>query len=179
MKRLGSTAITTNSSGVKSGEVRYYPWGTERYTSGTTLTAFGASTPTTYKFTGQRYESSIGLYFYNSRWYDPSAGRFLQADTIVPGAGNPQAYDRYAYTLNNPLRYTDPSGHDYCQSTHADPEECAEIDQNGDGLTDPPAYPTTQPEGLVTGSGDVAYYNISYLQSISGAWWGDDLSAQD
>jgi len=61
--RLGSQAITTNSSGVRSAEVRYMPWGTERYTSGTT--------PTTYKFTGQRYESSIGLYFYNSRWYDP------------------------------------------------------------------------------------------------------------
>jgi len=56
---LGSQAITTNSSGVKSAEVRYMPWGTERYTSGTT--------PTTDKFTGQRYESSIGLYYYNSR----------------------------------------------------------------------------------------------------------------
>ena len=126
MKRLGSTAITTNSSGVKSGEVRYYPWGTERYTSGTTLTAFGASTPTTYKFTGQRHESSIGLYFYNARWSpgrapgtgDPSAGRFISADTIIPGAGNPQAYDRYAYVNNDPLRYKDPSGHDYCESSN-------------------------------------------------------------
>ena len=53
---LGSTAITTNSSGVKSAEIRYYPWGTTRYTSGTT--------PTTFKFTGQRLESGIGLYFY-------------------------------------------------------------------------------------------------------------------
>ncbi|MBK8616274.1 MAG: hypothetical protein IPN96_03990 [Anaerolineales bacterium] len=37
--------------------------------------------------------------------------RFTQADTIIPGAGNSSAWDRYAYTLNNPLRYTDPSGH--------------------------------------------------------------------
>jgi len=29
----------------------------------------------------------------------------------VPGAANPQAYNRYSYVLNNPLRYTDPSGH--------------------------------------------------------------------
>ena len=36
---------------------------------------------------------------------------FIQADTVVPGAGNPQALNRYAYTLGNPLRYTDPSGH--------------------------------------------------------------------
>ena len=37
-------------------------------------------------------------------------GRFLQADTIVPGAGNPQALNRYSYVLGNPLRYIDPSG---------------------------------------------------------------------
>jgi len=38
--------------------------------------------------------------------------RFVQADTIVPQPGNPQSLNRYAYTLNNPLKYTDPSGHD-------------------------------------------------------------------
>jgi hypothetical protein len=38
-------------------------------------------------------------------------GRFLSADTIVPSPGNPQALNRYAYTQNNPLKYTDPSGH--------------------------------------------------------------------
>ena len=41
------------------------------------------------------------------RWYDPALGRFAQADSV--GAG-----DRYAYVLNNPLRYTDPSGHREC-----------------------------------------------------------------
>jgi hypothetical protein len=35
----------------------------------------------------------------------------LSPDTIVSGAANPQAFNRYSYTLNNPLRYTDPSGH--------------------------------------------------------------------
>ena len=104
---LGSTAITTNSSGVKSAEIRYFPWGTTRYTSGTT--------PTTFRFTGQRLESGIGLYFYNTRWYDAAAGRFAQGDTIIPGAGNPQAWDRYAYTNNNPVRYTDPTGHRNCE----------------------------------------------------------------
>jgi len=73
---LGSTAITANSSGVKSAELRYYPWGTERYNSGTT--------PTTYHFTGQRLESTIGLYYYGARWYDPAAARFVQADSVVP-----------------------------------------------------------------------------------------------
>jgi hypothetical protein len=37
-------------------------------------------------------------------------GRFLSADTVLPGAGNSQSYDRYSYVLNNPIRMIDPSG---------------------------------------------------------------------
>jgi len=51
------------------------------------------------------------LYDYGARFYDPALGRFISADTVVPGAGNPQALNRYAYVLNNPLKYTDPTGH--------------------------------------------------------------------
>jgi hypothetical protein len=47
--------------------------------------------------------------------------RFVQADTIVPEPGNPQSLNRYAYTLNNPLKYTDPSGHRACED---DPKSC-------------------------------------------------------
>jgi hypothetical protein len=38
-------------------------------------------------------------------------GRFIQADTIVPSPGNPQSWNRYAYVYNNPVGYSDPSGH--------------------------------------------------------------------
>jgi hypothetical protein len=38
-------------------------------------------------------------------------GRFVSADTIVPGAANPQSLNRYAYVYNNPLRFSDPTGH--------------------------------------------------------------------
>jgi hypothetical protein len=51
------------------------------------------------------------LYDYHARYYDPLIGRFVSADSIVPGAGNPQALNRYAYTFNNPVKYTDPTGH--------------------------------------------------------------------
>jgi hypothetical protein len=43
--------------------------------------------------------------------YDPELGRFIQPDTIVPSAENPQDLNRYTYARNNPLAYVDPSGH--------------------------------------------------------------------
>lgn len=44
-------------------------------------------------------------------WDSPYINRFLSADTIVPGYANPQNLNRYSYVTNNPLRYTDPTGH--------------------------------------------------------------------
>ena len=67
--------------------------------------------PTDYTYTGQKNAPEIGLMFYNARWYDPAIAHFTQADSLIPGAGSPQAWDRYAYVFNNPLKYTDPSGH--------------------------------------------------------------------
>jgi hypothetical protein len=45
----------------------------------------------------------------------PYINRFLSADTIVPGYANPQNLNRYSYTLNNPVRYIDPTGHKVCE----------------------------------------------------------------
>ena len=68
--------------------------------------------PTQHTDTGQHSNmSDFGLMYYNARYYDPALGRFTSADTLIPEPGNPQSWDRYAYVENNPLRYTDPSGH--------------------------------------------------------------------
>ena len=48
-------------------------------------------------------------------------GRFIQPDSIVPQPGNPQSLNRYAYTLNNPVRYADPTGHWVFEQTPEDP----------------------------------------------------------
>ena len=103
---LGSTALTLDSSGNRldpNVELRYYPYGGVRYNPGGQVT--------TYRFTGQRWDSGTALYFYQSRWYDPVIGRFLAADTLVPQPGNPQNLNRYSYALNNSVRFTDPTGH--------------------------------------------------------------------
>ncbi len=47
----------------------------------------------------------------NGRIYDPTLGRFLQADPFIQAPKNSQSYNRYAYVFNNPLKYIDPSGY--------------------------------------------------------------------
>jgi len=113
---LGSASITTNADGDKTSEVHYTPWGE-------VLDAWSASAslPMEYTFTGQmsymddpitsETTEGFGLMFFNARWLDPQLGRFAQADSIVPGGV--QGLDRYAYVNNNPLRYTDPTGHTF------------------------------------------------------------------
>ncbi len=58
---------------------------------------------------------------YKARFYSPALGRFVQPDTIVSNPYNPQAWNRYAYVLGNPIRYNDPSGH---RPICDEPSEC-------------------------------------------------------
>ncbi len=43
--------------------------------------------------------------YYGARYYLPELRRFISADSVVPGAGNPQALNRYAYAFNSPITY--------------------------------------------------------------------------
>jgi RHS repeat-associated protein len=149
---LGSISVSTSSTQVATAQ-EFDPWGKVRS---------GGISQTSRNYTGQILDDT-GLLFYNARYYDPAIGRFLSADTIVPGnasgnmdgiavktltvdfhenaflnkvngesklafwfqldkeerkqAGRPwgpantQALNRYSYVQNNPLKYTDPSGH--------------------------------------------------------------------
>ncbi len=51
---------------------------------------------------------------YNARYYSPVLGRFISPDSIVLEPGSSGGFNRYRYARNNPLRYTDPSGHIEC-----------------------------------------------------------------
>jgi RHS repeat-associated protein len=99
---LGSTSLTMDASGNSLSTMGYKPFGETRY----------GTSPTDRRFTGQREENGLGsLYDYGARFYSPVLGRFLSADTLMQDWRNPQAYNRYAYVFNNPLKYFDPTGH--------------------------------------------------------------------
>src|SRR5258708_24954841 len=98
---LGSSTVALNSDGSGQAVQLFAPYGSVRYSGGTM--------PTTYNFTGQRLDSQTGLLYYNSRYYDPVSGRFVQADMVESNAGG---MDPFAYVGDNPESMNDPSGHD-------------------------------------------------------------------
>jgi len=141
---LGSTSLSTDAAGNRVSELRYKPWGETRFSFGTL--------PTKYTFTGQfsymddpstqGITEGFGLMYFGARWLDPSLGRFTQPDTIIPQSQGVQAWDRYAYANNNPLRYIDPTGHMNCEEDgycHDDDDPPATITPT------PPVIPTLSP----------------------------------
>lgn len=61
-------------------------------------------------FTGHEHLYGFGLKNMNGRMYDPIMSSFLSVDNYVQSPENSQNFNRYAYCLNNPLKYTDPDG---------------------------------------------------------------------
>ena len=117
IQTLGSTALISDDSGEIVQDTGYYPFGETRTNAGT-------ASNINYLFTGQEFDPETGLYNYNARLYDPKIGRFISADTIIPNPYNGQSFNRYSYVLNNPIRYTDPTGHrEVGLSTDGDPDQ--------------------------------------------------------
>ncbi len=109
---LGSTSKVVYYDGLSEHSQQLYnPWGEKRYPTG------APTLPTTFRYTGQRSETGLGpsggegLMYYGARWYDSYLNRWIQPDSIIPSGS--QGLDRYAYANNNPLRYTDPTGHNF------------------------------------------------------------------
>jgi RHS repeat-associated protein len=102
--KQGSTSVASDANGAQVSQQTYYAFGSVRTTSGTL--------PTDYTFTGQKNDSSDALLFYNARYYDAYLNRWTQPDSIIPDWYNPQSLNRFAYVYNNPIKYTDPTGHD-------------------------------------------------------------------
>ena len=98
---LGSVRMTTSATGTVAQTQEFDPWGAVKA---------GGITSVSYNYTGQRLDGT-GLLFYNARYYDPQLARFTSADSLVSNDADPQTRNRYAYVLNNPLKYNDPTGH--------------------------------------------------------------------
>jgi RHS repeat-associated protein len=100
---LGSTSLVVDESGAEQGHVIYDAYG--QVVENTLSEGL-----TDRLFTGQTWDDTIGLYFYNARYYDPLVGQFTQPDSLVADPLNPRAWNRFSYTYGNPVNYIDPTG---------------------------------------------------------------------
>ncbi|MBI2139005.1 RHS repeat-associated core domain-containing protein [Candidatus Woesearchaeota archaeon] len=96
---LGSTDLVTDESGKKVEKTSYMPFGE--------VLSGGESR---FTFTGKEMDKGTGLMYYGARYYNPSFKRFTQPDSVIADVYDPQNLNRYSYVMNNPVKYTDPSG---------------------------------------------------------------------
>ena len=65
------------------------------------------------RYRGYYYDTETGLYYLQSRYYNPQVGRFLNADNIayLGVEGTPLSYNLFSYCTNNPVNKIDSNGH--------------------------------------------------------------------
>lgn len=109
---LGSILALTDAAGTLVGKQNYDAWGRERNPSNWNQYGISPMTPVwLYRgYTGHEMLRQFSLVNMNGRLYDPILGRMLNPDNYVQEKYNTQNYNRYSYCLNNPLKYTDPTG---------------------------------------------------------------------
>lgn len=94
--------------------VSYNAWGCMQTTNGSPASfadlALGRG------FGSHEQWPEVGLIHMNARLYDPVTGSFLSPDPEITDKENPQAYNRYAYCIGNPIKYWDPTGRRFWES---------------------------------------------------------------
>ncbi len=108
----GSLTGLSDASGTIVERYAYDPWGNRRNALSweQALNTEGKYIYTSRGYTMHEHLDDYGLINMNGRVYDPLISRFLSPDPFVQAPNIAMGYNRYAYCLNNPLIYTDPSG---------------------------------------------------------------------
>ena len=65
-----------------------------------------------YLYRGYRYDAETGLYYLNSRYYDPETGRFVNSDILVTDHHETKGFNLFSFAINNPIQYKDSCGYD-------------------------------------------------------------------
>ena len=120
LNQQGDVIRIVNANGVIKAQYQYNAWGKVLSATGD----MAAVNPIRYR--GYYYDAETGFYYLQSRYYDPSIGRFINADSIVSTGQGFLGYNIFAYCLNSPVQLKDASG--------LVPTESVDID--GDGEVD-------------------------------------------
>jgi RHS repeat-associated protein len=104
---LGAYSLFTGLDGSLLRRVAYGPYGTLRFDSGAPATGM----PDVSAYAGSQTDPDAGLLAVGRRFYDPRIGRFISPDRVVSDFFRIDAWNRYEYAFDNPLRYIDLTGY--------------------------------------------------------------------
>ncbi len=131
LDHLGSTDKIFDASGNVLVTESFSPWGSRRRPTWTGIPTASElakiATITRVGFAGHEQLDNLDLIHMNGRVYDPQLGRFISADPFVTLPYDGQGLNRYAYVLNNPLAFTDPSGFDPVPCLATQSGNCVQI----------------------------------------------------
>ena len=100
---LGSTRMVTGVNQAVADSMDYLPFGLQ----------IAGGTTTTHKFTGKERDNESGIDNFGARYYESYIGRFMSPDPLMilkRKLVDPQQWNMYSYSRNNPLRFMDPTG---------------------------------------------------------------------
>ena len=100
-------AIMRAATGQVVARYSYDAWGKCTVTNASGYTV-GEKNP--FRYRGYYYDTETGLYYLNSRYYNPDFGRFISADSLIDNRGA-NSQNLFAYCHNNPVNYSDADGH--------------------------------------------------------------------
>ena len=99
----GSVVGLANESGVVTDTYSYDAFGNLLKSTG--------STKNCYRYCGEQFDETTGLYYLRARYMDTSTGRFISQDSYQGSISDPVSLHKYLYANANPVMYTDPSGY--------------------------------------------------------------------
>ena len=113
----GDVVAVIDGSGTQVVEYTYDAWGKQLTKTGTLAATLGTLNP--FRYRGYVFDEETGLYYLRSRYYNPTWGRFVSADTVLGKPGKLLDHNLFSYCRQNPVMGRDPSG-------MYDPDERAE-----------------------------------------------------
>ena len=108
---LGDVMEILDSSGNAVVSYLYDAWGAPISITGPMASTLGIQNPIRYR--GYYYDTETGLYYLQSRYYDPVVGRFINADNQLSASSDVTGMNLFVYCGNNPINRYDPTGTDW------------------------------------------------------------------
>ena len=109
----GDVVAIYNSAGTKIYTYEYDAWGNVIRSTSTGSSAYTVGIRNPFRYRGYYYDTESGLYYLNSRYYNPDWGRFINADHADVIAATPEGLtdkNLFAYCDNNPITREDDDG---------------------------------------------------------------------